>query len=254
MSGFTVSSGVTQMINSGQTSSGITVLSGGTEIILSGGVVNEITVDGGGTLELFGDALVSGTTVLLAGATEQIGSGNTLSGFTVSSGVTLEVSSSGFVSNTPVLSGGTLLILSGGSASGTVVLSGGVVSGGGAGGGPRTTVRAGFDTSAYPGDATMAWLKQNTNLTWVGYYLYPAPSRNAQNINPADNSWMGHYAALTQQGWTVASIYVGEQDPTSAPGSLSTNPTSSKGVTDGNTAASLLGSRALRRVRSSILT
>ena len=32
---------------------------------------------------------------------------------------------------------------------------------------------AGFDCFSFPGMAQMAWLKANTNLKWVGYYLAP---------------------------------------------------------------------------------
>ena len=31
-----------------------------------------------------------------------------------------------------------------------------------------------FDCFSFPGMAQMAWLKANTNLKWVGYYLAPA--------------------------------------------------------------------------------
>ena len=98
---------------------------------------------------------------------------------------------------------------------------------------------SGFDASAYPGDATMAWLKQNTSLSWVGYYLYPAPSRNAQAIDPADNTWMGHYGALASQGWTVAPLFVGEQDA-SDPAGNSKNPSAAKGALDAHSTLSLL--------------
>ncbi len=74
---------------------------------------------------------------------------------------------------------------------------------------PNTTSTdtAGFDTSTYPGDSTMSWLKTHTNLQWVGYYLAPAPSRT-------NATWMGSYArqgGLRDQGWGVAPLYVGEQ-------------------------------------------
>ena len=36
---------------------------------------------------------------------------------------------------------------------------------------------AGFDSLNYPGDAVMAWLKANTNLSFVGFYLAPMPSQ-----------------------------------------------------------------------------
>jgi glycoside hydrolase-like protein/VCBS repeat protein/WD40 repeat protein len=110
---------------------------------------------------------------------------------------------------------------------------------------------AGFDIRAYPGDAVMAWLKANTNLGWVGYYLYPTPSHNVTS-NGGD-SWMATEpngstvrATLASQGWLVAPIYVGEQDPaqvaqdrknSSDPSGAYNSPTLgniSKGTADGN--------------------
>src|SRR5258706_14699190 len=63
---------------------------------------------------------------------------------------------------------------------------------------------AGFDCSEFPGLAEMTWLKSNTNLTWCGYYLAPAPSH-------ASGSWMGQRPALTGAGWGIAPVYVGQQ-------------------------------------------
>ena len=52
----------------------------------------------------------------------------------------------------------------------------------------------GFDTSIYPGDASMsAWLKPASPYEWVGYYLQ-APCHR-------DPSWMGKRSALTAMGW-----------------------------------------------------
>ena len=96
------------------------------------------------------------------------------------------------------------------------------------------TILAGFDTYAYPTNGAMSWLRQNSNLSWVGYYLYPAPSRNV--ASNGGNSWMGHFATLSAQGWTVAPIYIGEQDPAHEnqdPGN-SSNPSAEKGAADGN--------------------
>ncbi|HZQ47505.1 MAG TPA: glycoside hydrolase domain-containing protein [Verrucomicrobiae bacterium] len=97
--------------------------------------------------------------------------------------------------------------------------------------GSSDTVLAGFDCYAYPGDAAMTWLFANSNLRWVGYYLYPAPSRNvAAN---GGNSWMGQLHSLN--GWVVSPIYVGEQDPAHQdqdPGN-SSNPSANKGTADG---------------------
>ena len=97
-----------------------------------------------------------------------------------------------------------------------------------------STILAGFDTHTYPTDSVMAWLHQNSNLSWVGYYLYPAPSRNV--AGNGGSSWMGHRSTLLTQGWTVAPIYIGEQDPAHAnqdPGN-SSNPSTLKGTQDGN--------------------
>lgn len=62
----------------------------------------------------------------------------------------------------------------------------------------------GFDTSLYPGDATMsAWLKPASPYGWVGYYLEAPCHRDA--------SWMGKRATLTGMGWGLAVLYVGQQ-------------------------------------------
>ena len=63
---------------------------------------------------------------------------------------------------------------------------------------------AGFDTSVYPGDEEMAWLKANTNLVWCGYYLGPAPSHSGTD-------WMGNREDLHAAGWGLAPVYVGQQ-------------------------------------------
>src|SRR5579875_3277028 len=63
---------------------------------------------------------------------------------------------------------------------------------------------AGFDRTAFPGRAEMGWLRKNTNLTWCGYYLAPAPSHG-------DTGWMGNRAVLAGQGWGIAPVYVGQQ-------------------------------------------
>jgi hypothetical protein len=86
---------------------------------------------------------------------------------------------------------------------------------------------AGFDVSAFPGMNVMDWLKANTNLTWVGYYLL-APDRTG-------TSWFDTRSELTSDGWTIAPIYVGQQD-TSA-----WTRTASQGAIDADQAASELG-------------
>lgn len=73
---------------------------------------------------------------------------------------------------------------------------------------------AGFDTSMFPGMATMQWLRYNTNLVWCGFYLGPAPSHR-------DSSWMNRRETLIEQGWGFAPIYVGQQ--TVGPGSHGTD-------------------------------
>ncbi|MCW3477341.1 glycoside hydrolase domain-containing protein [Limobrevibacterium gyesilva] len=87
----------------------------------------------------------------------------------------------------------------------------------------------GFDTSEFPGNAEMAWLRANTNLRWCGYYLGPAPSH-------ASTSWMGTRAALQAAGWGIAPVYVGQQ--IAGPGRH--NVSASQGTIDGNDAAALM--------------
>jgi hypothetical protein len=62
----------------------------------------------------------------------------------------------------------------------------------------------GMDTSVFPGLAAMAWLRANTNLTWTGFYLGPAPSHPQAD-------WMPHRAALREQGWGLAPLFVGQE-------------------------------------------
>lgn len=63
----------------------------------------------------------------------------------------------------------------------------------------------GFDTHTYPGDKTMiAWkTARNAPYSWVGYYLV-APCHR-------DDSWSGKRQALTDMGWGLAAVYVGQQ-------------------------------------------
>lgn len=69
---------------------------------------------------------------------------------------------------------------------------------------PSGGTHPGFDTSIYPGDATMsAWAKPASPYEWVGYYLQ-APCHR-------DPSWMGKRATLTTMGWGLAVLYVGQQ-------------------------------------------
>ena len=87
---------------------------------------------------------------------------------------------------------------------------------------------AGFDTDIHPGLAQLAWLTENTNLKWCGYYLAPAPGHE-------DTSWMGQREVLAAEGWGMAPIFVGQQ--TAGPGSH--NATDGQGSTDGALAAEL---------------
>jgi hypothetical protein len=69
----------------------------------------------------------------------------------------------------------------------------------------------GFDTFSYPGDDAMrAWLTADKPYRWVGYYL-PAPCHN-------DDSWEGKRETLTNMGWGMAVIYVGQQTWGRTPG------------------------------------
>jgi hypothetical protein len=69
---------------------------------------------------------------------------------------------------------------------------------------PSLESHPGFDTSVYPGDAAMgAWLRPGSPYEWVGYYLQ-APCHR-------DPSWMGKRQALTNMGWGLAVLYVGQQ-------------------------------------------
>lgn len=69
----------------------------------------------------------------------------------------------------------------------------------------------GFDTYAYPGDAAMAaWRDESVPYEWVGYYL-EAPCHK-------DDSWSGKRQKLTDQGWGIAVIYVGQQTWGGTPG------------------------------------
>ena len=84
---------------------------------------------------------------------------------------------------------------------------------------------AGFDTFAFPGDAAMDWLRQNTNLKWVGFYLV-APSH-------PNGSWLPHIARVKATGWGTAPVYVGQQ--TQGPGRHTV--TAAQGTADGADAA-----------------
>jgi hypothetical protein len=54
----------------------------------------------------------------------------------------------------------------------------------------------------------MQSLYENTNLSWAGYYLN-APF---YNVDHTATPWSGNYQNLTQQGWTLIPIFVGQQN------------------------------------------
>ena len=69
----------------------------------------------------------------------------------------------------------------------------------------------GFDTFTYPGDDAMkAWLTADKPYSWVGYYL-SAPCHN-------DDTWEGKRETLSNMGWGMAVIYVGQQTWGKMPG------------------------------------
>jgi hypothetical protein len=73
----------------------------------------------------------------------------------------------------------------------------------------------GFDTSDYPGDATLRrWREAGAPYEWVGFYL-PAPCHR-------DASWSGKRETIGALGFGTAVIYVGQQTwgRTPRPGSV----------------------------------
>ena len=70
----------------------------------------------------------------------------------------------------------------------------------------RTGRHLGFDTYAYPGDDAMqAWRQEDgAPYEWVGYYLPSAPCHKG-------DTWAGKRQTLTDMGWGLAVIYVGQQ-------------------------------------------
>jgi hypothetical protein len=68
---------------------------------------------------------------------------------------------------------------------------------------------AGFDTGLHPGDDALRAWRQSSPYVWVGYYL-PAPCHR-------DVSWSGTRQRLTEMGWGLAVIYLGQQDWAAAP-------------------------------------
>ena len=90
---------------------------------------------------------------------------------------------------------------------------------------------AGFDCSSFPGADEMSWLKANTNLSWCGFYLAPAPCHG-------DQGWMNQRASLVAQGWGLAPTYLGQQ--VTGPGSNPAKVTAQQGQIDGANAVSLM--------------
>lgn len=71
---------------------------------------------------------------------------------------------------------------------------------------------AGIDRDYYPGHDRMRWLKKNTNLEWVGYYLpVNVKSGSHDYTSSSRSSWVGSYPVLSAMGWGVVPIYVGKQ-------------------------------------------
>lgn len=64
----------------------------------------------------------------------------------------------------------------------------------------------GFDTYVYPGDDAMkAWSQEDgAPYEWVGYYLPSAPCHKGE-------TWAGKRQTLSDMGWGLAVIYVGQQ-------------------------------------------
>jgi hypothetical protein len=74
-----------------------------------------------------------------------------------------------------------------------------------------TGAHLGFDTSKYPGDEAMQAWRDDGSYEWVGYYLPSAPCHR-------DGSWSGKREQLTQMGWGLAVVYVGQQTWGKTPG------------------------------------
>jgi hypothetical protein len=69
----------------------------------------------------------------------------------------------------------------------------------------------GFDTGVYPGDGAMrAWRTGGAPYEWAGYYL-PSPCH-------PDTSWSGKRETVTNLGYGIAVLYVGQQTWGRTPG------------------------------------
>jgi hypothetical protein len=69
--------------------------------------------------------------------------------------------------------------------------------------GPAQPVYPGFDTSLYPGDDTARRWRAESPYEWIGFYL-PAPCHR-------ETSWTGTRQRLSDMGWGIAILYVGQQ-------------------------------------------
>lgn len=88
---------------------------------------------------------------------------------------------------------------------------------------------AGFDCYTPPDPAKRAWLKAHTNLTWMGFYLAPAPSHPRTD-------WMLMRQTLVDEGWGLAPLYLGQE--LDGPGSHMVSP--ARGALDGDDAVALM--------------
>lgn len=68
---------------------------------------------------------------------------------------------------------------------------------------PAQPVYPGFDTSLYPGDEAARLWRSESPYQWIGFYL-PAPCHR-------ETSWVGTRDRLTDMGWGIAILYVGQQ-------------------------------------------
>ena len=68
----------------------------------------------------------------------------------------------------------------------------------------KNAAHLGFDTGTYPGDEAMhAWRTGGSPYVWTGYYL-PSPCH-------PDDGWSGKRETLTDMGYGLAVVYVGQQ-------------------------------------------
>ncbi|MBP2655191.1 MAG: putative autotransporter [Firmicutes bacterium] len=115
VSGETVSSGGTQLVYSGGSTTDTTVSSGGEQKVYSGGSTTDTTVSSGGTQKVYlGGSATS--TMVSSGGMQLVSTGGSATSTTVSSGGEQEVVWGGVATSTTVSSGGTQYVAVGGSA------------------------------------------------------------------------------------------------------------------------------------------